>query len=1253
MKTILFYPAFTDPAQCTYVFPRVFWYFAPYDRYIKSLRGFAPFTDYALEVPSYIDKAAVDSEASGRIQKKVKLLAPITTKSQWKAEIEAADVVLVWQRPGVGENEVFGSIEELRSVCGPDKFHLVDEERVNTAASMMMKGALSLMDDEEEMLVDSKRKLGIFRDRIKLPVGYVFGTGPSLEEAWRYDYSDGHTIVCNSIVKNAPLVDHLKPIALVAGDPIFHAGPSTYAQAFREYLVQTMVGRDFHVFVPWRDYAIYMTYLPPELHERFIGIPMMTGDDYNLDIEKKFAILGLPNVLTLLLLPVAATYFDHVGISGCDGRPLSQDSYFWGHHKASQFGDQMDAIQLAHPGFFSISYNDYYLRHCHELERVCYQMEGMGKTVHAITGSFIPALRKRGAAEPMSPPKGEAEVPPVVLNLAPDLDRQADEPWVQAMNLGPKIQAGGHPFWLSGNLRCQERMEKSEGKDLPASIERITFNLANHSDSLFRHDKTDAKRFGKLHRRVRAEVRGAAESALLATEGRVQAYLMNGSLDHAAFLYEVVREQPRLGAYVKLHWFSSSDAWSSDFLKNWGWLLKAADEDPRLTLTCATQHQRDAIEARSGVRLGIAPQPSLLLDDEAAWRLINANQEPETEPRVYFPANGTARWRGGQAVAMAEALQAHPDQKSIRLVFQDLPHEEADTGLGVRASADVRALQEDPFSERRADWLRRCHAIVLPHLPPDYADRPAPLAIDSVYLGTPFVAQRGTAAAQMAKQFGAGVVVDDDNPKEIAKGLAALSARPRRNGSNGESSGKAYFRRNSWQRVAQDIIDRIPTPKTAPLVEAAVESEEVPVPLVGPIPRDQQARPDEVRAMLALLRSMGSSFPGEETHDAPEEAFLRLLTTGGNSLLVAQDLGGDKAKGPGPDDGGNAGAATLVQAAPDDALGCRKAVQAFLEGRSQEEGRFLLLTDPAAASQALELIDAVQPLAALIDFDDSRGRIHAALASALDERGYLVIVSERHPALRPDEEVVGWRIAALPFLSDLPWARGRILALPPNASLGYIKQLLIETGRDMSFVDEEDPSLVGREIWAESEPMKKARTLAYAEAPGKLWRREAFTVDGLDPSGLTCLREGPNQRVHRTFLPAEVKAGSPMTFSVDCAQMGRRFVMLWISDNKNRMRAGAIFDLETGHPVTTESGLGDPTISIEAASVITNMTHEGTPVYRLWMTISTYPFTETVNAQLLTRTATTGTRQHQGEPDRGVMARDMLLEAWDIPSRVR
>ena len=40
-------------------------------------------------------------------------------------------------------------------------------------------------------------------------------------------------------------------------------------------------------------------------------------------------------------MPLAATFADEVGILGCDGRPLQENTYFWAHNQKTQFNDKM------------------------------------------------------------------------------------------------------------------------------------------------------------------------------------------------------------------------------------------------------------------------------------------------------------------------------------------------------------------------------------------------------------------------------------------------------------------------------------------------------------------------------------------------------------------------------------------------------------------------------------------------------------------------------------------------------------------------------------------------------------------------------------------------------------------------------------------------------------------------------------------------------------------------------------------------
>lgn len=73
---------------------------------------------------------------------------------------------------------------------------------------------------------------------------------------------------------------------------------------------------------------------------------------------------------------------------------LADDGYFWGHSAAAQINDRMRNIR-AHPGFFRIDYNEYYLTHCRQLERFFLDLERSGIEVGSVSPSRIPALATR------------------------------------------------------------------------------------------------------------------------------------------------------------------------------------------------------------------------------------------------------------------------------------------------------------------------------------------------------------------------------------------------------------------------------------------------------------------------------------------------------------------------------------------------------------------------------------------------------------------------------------------------------------------------------------------------------------------------------------------------------------------------------------------------------------------------------------------------------------------------------------------
>jgi len=829
-----------------------------------------------------------------------------------------------------------------------------------------------------------------------------------------------------------------------------------------------------------------------------------------------------------------------------------------------------------------------------------------------------------------------------VLSIAPDLTEPTGEAWAQERLLGPKVEAGGFPYRVAANLRWKTVAE-NETVLLPVSASFVAYSrtLIDRQD--------DARPMDAVQRRrAERELRAVIEGALLASPSRVHAVMRFGSLQHAAVLYELSLTNPRLSAHVTLHWLRSADVWEPDFMRRWAWLLRAATREPRLTLVCTTEHQRRELAARSGISLAVAAQPSSAIDDEEAWALLSGPQRGDSAQRVLLPLADGDTERAEETLALAEPLSRALAKRRAELLVCGEAVNGFETGPESLATLLVGGTEPQEFLSH----LRSSKAVVLPHLPPRYADHTAGVAVDALYSGAALIALRGTAPAWMIDTYHCGVVVDEGRPDEIAAAVDRLVAPAETESFDLRAAGKAYFRKNSWHRLAKDVIASMPTPAVSPLVPATPDGDQVAVPLIGPLPRRQEGRVREIRATLELLAAFGIEMKAAALAPQSEGAVLQILNTETAGIALGEDRG--DLEGLRRTFVGSGMPMPSIAALQDTPEGGLTATILDMLGPEGRQGESVLVTfRPTVAGETIQLVEELRPIAAIVSFDDSLGAHHGDLAREFDAKGYTVLVSELHPRLRSDGTDAAWRVAAYPFVSDLPWARGRLLVVPPQVSLAYIKYVMLETGQSLAYEDEDDPAQHSQEIWAQAPKLEPGKALAHAPGPGEVWRREAFTVQGQTPEKMFRLRETESTRVHRTFIRGKVKEGRPLTFSVDCVQDGRRFVSLWLSDVRHKARCEAVFDLESGLPVGSNENFEDPSVSLEAGAVVTGETNDGWPIYRLWISVSAYPFSEEVQAQLVTRSSSGGSKQHRGDPERGVIARDMLLELTPIPSRVR
>ncbi|MBF0231887.1 MAG: hypothetical protein HQK65_02460 [Desulfamplus sp.] len=228
---------------------------------------------------------------------------------------------------------------------------------------------------------------------------YIFGTGPSLSNAINGDWSDGYRIVCNTIVRDSKLWNHINPHFIVAGDAIYHFGHTPFANKFREDLKKRMYESDTYFLYPSTfDHLVKRTL--PEFEDRLI--PVVIGSHKNIwvNLTRDFSLPAIGNVLNLLLLPLACTLSKKIHLWGFDGK-APKDKLFWSNSCKHSYPELLQGLKLAHPAFFShfVPENDPYSYVNsvlgEQFENNLKQAESQGFEFKMLHFSWTPTLNQR------------------------------------------------------------------------------------------------------------------------------------------------------------------------------------------------------------------------------------------------------------------------------------------------------------------------------------------------------------------------------------------------------------------------------------------------------------------------------------------------------------------------------------------------------------------------------------------------------------------------------------------------------------------------------------------------------------------------------------------------------------------------------------------------------------------------------------------------------------------------------------------
>lgn len=360
---------------------RIAWYFGGAD---DSARPSAPITLY---VPDrLVDAAPVVPEE----QRNVLSRSP-RIRSRPRSELSVADhdLVVVWSARDLLAPRVLPALGRVR---------LVDEAFYSSSATAELAAAMARVDSAssgEDLASLFRSNFSELLERgARSSESLVLGTGPSAEDILETDVDDTAVVVCNSIVKNERLLRHLKPVAVCFADPVFHFGPSEYAFRFRDDLLRVVMEHDSFAVVPLREARLLLRH-HPELRDRLVGI-RPDAPVWTVPSPDDLTVRPTANILTLFMLPVAASLSRRVAIGGCDGREPGE-TYFWKHGSSVQYEGLMRTVFRSHPAFFRDRfYEDYYEEHCRLLEDQLSTLEAEGWTFANVTRSFVPALARRG-----------------------------------------------------------------------------------------------------------------------------------------------------------------------------------------------------------------------------------------------------------------------------------------------------------------------------------------------------------------------------------------------------------------------------------------------------------------------------------------------------------------------------------------------------------------------------------------------------------------------------------------------------------------------------------------------------------------------------------------------------------------------------------------------------------------------------------------------------------------------------------------
>lgn len=604
----------------------------------------------------------------------------------------------------------------------------------------------------------NERDVALFRSRtehlLESRHTYLIGTGPFARRALDLDLSDGVRIYCNTAILDDDLVAHAPPDIVTFADPHLHFGPTTYARDYQRLLARRAASFDFTVITAER-YANLLRGRLPELAHRVVGVRLLrTGWPQNYDLMRQLAVRATSNILTTLMLPLAATFSESIALIGFDGRG-PHDTTLWRYGATVQFERQLAEARLAHAAYFERDHADYANQHVAALEQVLLDIETRGGTVRPLSpSSMLPLRRRAPGAPPSGKPSGsfaltgDGSAAPIVVSITPDWtgDWGHFGPWERTV--GTAAEAAGYRYRSLASIGLASRD--------PSARPTFTHGTLGR-ECVFTQ---------QFERELRAGLNEAAG------QGPEIACFYTADVWHLPVILEVACERPNTTFVVNLLRAHSA--------------LDAERRNRSRSSSIPAQLLTECIDVAAGTNVHVCLDSAAIIGDleqvcgrsVPLWpmtmlgdpqRLWDAGRLVTPSPvRLVAPVHAQTQKGFHLIAALAERLTDRMRAGTLELIARFAPQP---INVGRQAYRQAEAIrraggvliEENLSDDEYATMVGAAHVAIVPYSLTAFRTRTSGVVLDAIAAGKPVIAVRGSWAGDLIERNDVGTTFDDES----------------------------------------------------------------------------------------------------------------------------------------------------------------------------------------------------------------------------------------------------------------------------------------------------------------------------------------------------------------------------------------------------------------------------------------------------------------------------------------------------------